>query len=129
MSANKSGMIAGKINIGGKRLEVKLSLILFEDGGNAVVYCPAVNVYGYGKTQAEAEQSFEVCFEEFLKYTFNKKTFASELEKLGWTIKKQRKFVPPSLSSLLDKNKTLHKIINTHDFTKQDRDFSLPAMC
>lgn len=129
MAVNKSGMIAGKIQIDGKRLDVKLSLILFEDGGSMIVYCPAVNVYGYGQTQAEAERSFETCFEEFLSYTFRKKTFATELEKLGWTIHKQRKFIPPTLSSLLDKNKTLHKIINTRNFTKLDRDFSLPAIC
>lgn len=126
---SKTGMVAGKIDVNGKRLEVKLSLILFEDEGNTIIYCPAVNVYGYGRTQAEAERSFETCFEEFISYTFRKKTFMSELEKLGWTIRKQRKFMPPTFSSLLDKNKTLHKIINTRNFTKLDRNLLIPAIC
>lgn len=52
-------MVTGKIDINGESLDVNL----FEDGGNTIIYCPFLNIYGYGQTLTEAEHSFEVCFE------------------------------------------------------------------
>ena len=124
---SKPSTISGSMQIGNKKVTVKLALLLFEDGGVNIAYCPAVNVYGYGNTSTEASKSFEVCLEEFFTYTLHKKTLVKELENLGWRIKKEHKFYPPEFSSLLDKNKTLHKILNTRNFTKIDQDFTIPA--
>lgn len=127
MITEKSGTLSGSINIQGNRIQLDLPVILFEDGGCKVVYCPAVNVYGYGETEHAAQQSLEISLEEFFSYTLHKKTLSSELEKLGWKIKK-KKFTPPAFASLLDKNKTLHNILNTREFTKVERSFNIPAI-
>ena len=69
--ASKNVHFEGKWEGANKQVEVKLSLIIFEDSGSQVVYCPALDVYGYGVTEKEALDSFKVCLGEFLKYTLN----------------------------------------------------------
>ena len=49
------------------QVRVRLSYILFEDGGQTVVYCPALDVYGYGADEREAKESFKVCMSEYLE--------------------------------------------------------------
>lgn len=93
---SKPSTISGSMQIGNKKVTVKLALLLFEDGGVNIAYCPAVNVYGYGNTSTEASKSFEVCLEEFFTYTLRKKTLVKELENLGWRIKKNINFTLPS---------------------------------
>ncbi|MBE0663470.1 MAG: hypothetical protein IH597_13500 [Bacteroidales bacterium] len=66
------------------KVDVHLPLILFEDSGSQVVYCPALDVSGYGKSEDEAFESFEICLDEFFRYTINKNTFRAELQRLGW---------------------------------------------
>ena len=64
---------------------------------------------------------------EFFDYAIKKKTLVAELESLGWTIKKEKKFTAPAFSSLLEKNKTLKKIMDTKDFKKINAPISLPS--
>ncbi len=59
--------------------------------------------------EQDARESFEICLTEFFDYSIKKKTLVAELESLGWTIKKQKKFTAPAFSSLLEKNKVLKK--------------------
>jgi hypothetical protein len=110
----------------GKVINVNLSVILFQEGGVVIAYCPAVNVYGYGENEREAKKSFEISLSEFFRYTLNKNTLCSELEALGWKIKSSSKFAPPAFSSLLSKNSDLKTIFNTHPFRKIDQGVSIP---
>jgi hypothetical protein len=120
------GVVSGKIKTNNKEIRVRLSYILFEDGGQTVVYCPALDVYGYGADEREAKESFKVCMGEFFKYTLNKKTFEDVLSQLGWQ-KKSKKYTPPLFSNLLSKNKTLSEILNTRPFKKVDTSVPMPA--
>ena len=43
--ASKNVHFEGKWEGANKQVEVKLSLIIFEDSGSQVVYCPALDVY------------------------------------------------------------------------------------
>ncbi|WP_300744497.1 hypothetical protein [uncultured Rikenella sp.] len=122
-----SDVFAGTMNVQGRKIKVKLSVIKFEDGGCTVLYCPAVEVYGYGKTDAEARSSLSVCMEEFFTYTLQNNTLAEELDRLGWKQNEEREIVPPSFSSLLRKSKILNGILNTRNFSKTDRNFDIPA--
>jgi hypothetical protein len=120
------GVVSGKIKTNNKEIKVRLSYILFKDGGQTVVYCPALDVYGYGADEEEAKESFKICMGEFFKYTLNKKTFEDVLSQLGWQ-KKSKKYTPPLFSSLLSKNKTLSEILNTRPFKKVDTSVPMPA--
>lgn len=129
MDINKSATISGDLRVENNTVVVNLAVLFFEDHGVQVAYCPAINIYGYGTSETEAMQSFEICMEEFFKYTIHKKTLTKELQHLGWKVKKEsrlHRFTPPVFSSLLDKNKTLHTILNTRNFQKVDKAIQIP---
>ncbi len=92
MSRNekKNAQFSGTFKTKNQTIEVRLVVILFNEGDTSIAYCPEVNVYGYGRDEAEARQSFEVALNEFFGYTLNKKTLVSELEALGWTVKSRK---------------------------------------
>jgi hypothetical protein len=114
-----------------KLIKINLSLIEFEEDGSQIVYCPALDVSGYGKTEAEAMSSFSISLGEFFHYTTNKNTLASELKLMGWVIKKSKSkpMTPPPMSHLLESNDNFNRIFNSHSFRKFDKAFDLPLAC
>jgi len=123
------GSIKGTWSSGDREIDVHLSFIIFDQEGIQVVYCPALDVSGYGKSEEEAFKSFEISLGEFLLYTNNKGTFTSELQRMGWTIKKSKlkPMIPPPMSKLLEDNDNFSKIFNNYPFRKIDHTVSLPA--
>ena len=113
--------------VGQKWINVKLSLIQFEEGGLHFVYSPALDLTGYGKTEVEARESYNIAMEEFVKYTSNKETALQELERLGWIISKKKKVTAPSLSSLLQSRNYLEEIFTEKNFRKTDETVAIPA--
>ncbi|MFN7705111.1 MAG: hypothetical protein ACK5OS_10855 [Chryseotalea sp.] len=112
---------------GRKMINVKLSLIEFEEDGLYFIYSPALDLTGYGKTEKEAKQSYNLAMEEFLKYTSHKETIFQELERLGWTISKKKKLSAPSLSALLQSRSYLDEIFTEKNFRKTDETVAIPA--
>jgi len=113
-------------------ITVHLPFIIFEDGGYQVLYCPPLDLTGYGTTEQEAKQSFEIVLDEYFKYTANKGTLLEDLTNLGWKIKKKnlrKPIVPPDLSYSLESNEDFKRIFNTHDFRKGNTKVAMPAMC
>lgn len=109
-------------------ISVNLPLIVFEEDNSHVVYCPALDVSGYGNTEAEATDSFQIALSEFFRYTTHKKTFEAELRRLGWQFKKMGKpMVPPTLAQLLIENENFSNIFNNFSFRKFDKAIHLPA--
>lgn len=111
---------------------VTVNLVQFKDTGNYVIYAPALEIYGYGKTVQEAKDSFVTCLEEFVDYTISKGTVTSELKRLGWKIKgrkNNRTFKTPDFSELLTKNERLIDIINDREVRtfKADIPMAMPA--
>lgn len=45
-----------------------LHILKFEDSGCKIVYCPELDIAGYGKTYTEAEKSFCITLEETVRY-------------------------------------------------------------
>lgn len=92
---------------------VTLSLFIWEEEGLFYVFSPALDMYGYGKTEKEAKESFKVSFSEFAEYTDNKKTIFDELERLGWTTnRKKNRIKAPDISDLMIDNIDLRSIIS-----------------
>ncbi len=99
----------------GHTVDAILTLIQFKESGNQIIYAPALEVYGYGKTISKARESFKTCLEEFIDYTLAKGTLESELKRLGWEIKgkqKNRKYKVPDFSDFLKDNQRLINILN-----------------
>ncbi len=122
--------LSGTIKTGNKSVRVHLPIIKFEEDGCKLVYCPAVDITGYGSTDDEAEESFFVSLTEFIKYTLNKGTLFQSLKKLGWHIPGSKRALktisPPSMSDLLAGNDNFSRIFNEHSFQKIDRTIDLP---
>lgn len=113
----------------GKTIIVNVAVVLFEEDKRQIVYCPALDIFGYGLTEAEAKESFDICLEEFFDYTINKKTLYAVLEEMGWKIRKgaRQKFTPPQFSQLLSQNQVFSDIFDHHNLTKVDRQISIPT--
>jgi len=115
---------------GKNRIKCKLALIIFEEDNNYITFCPALDLSGYGATEEEAKESFELTLSEYFKYTVNKKTFADDLKKHGWIIRKSFKkpAVPPTMQHLLETNKDFNRIFNNYNFKKKDTTVDIPAL-
>ncbi len=114
-------IIEGKYSHGKNNLEFILSLIEFNEDDNIIIYSPAIDLSGYGKSREEAQKSFENAMEEFYRYTMNKGTFETILKKLGWNIKgskNKRKYIQPFLDKLLQEKEYLQEIVREKDFRK-----------
>ena len=66
------GKASGSISIGFHRFDVLLDLITFKENNTTIVYCPPLEVYGYGVDENEANESFKISLTEFFKYCTKK---------------------------------------------------------
>lgn len=125
----KAGAFSGKWQSGNRTINMKIPIIIFEEDGSQIVYCPALDVSGYGKTEEEAKESFKVCLGEFFNYTHNKKTFYAELLRMGWSLRKSKykPMHPPSFSELLSSNDNFSRIFNDFPFRKIDENIAIPV--
>lgn len=109
-------------------IETTLHLISFEEDGNHIVYSAAMDMTGYGKSEAEAIKSFEITLEEFVRYTMAKNTMYNELERLGWSIsgKNQKTAKPPSFEMLQQKNPEFQHMIESIPHTMIRQSMRIP---
>jgi len=121
--------VSGTWSDGKKFIDVNLQVLIFTEDKNQIVYCPALNLTGYGETESKAEESFKVVLTEYLTYTTNKKTLAEDLKNMGWTIKKNLKkpATPPAMSDLLQHNEDFKNIFDNYDYKKVNTSVSMPA--
>jgi hypothetical protein len=124
----KNSMLTGQWNDGRNTINVNLAMIAFEEDNCNVVYCPALDLSGYGKTENEARESFETTSSEFFSYTSHKKTFLNVLKEMGWSVKRKGKpMIPPTMQHLLERNDNFNRIFNNFSFRKFDQPISMPA--
>lgn len=113
------------------KLSLIVNLFQFQENGNTIIYSPAFDLSGYGKSITKAKESFEITIGEFLNYTIHKKTLAKELKRLGWKVNsediKQGRLKTPVLADLIQKNDYLAKILNEKEFIKFDQTVSVPC--
>ena len=127
---DKNLRFRGKYVSSREHIGVNLPLIEFEEDGTQIIYCPALDIQGYGVNETEAKNSFNIVLEEYLRYTLNKETFFSELSRMGWKIKKGSKpMVPPDLCHSLAINENFNRIFNQHDFRKYEQHIEMPVAC
>jgi hypothetical protein len=109
-------------------VKINLSVFLFVEDGIHYAYMPALDVLGYGNTEAEAKTSVEISLSEFFRYTHNKNTIILELRRLGWKIRKANKdYLAPAISEQLVSNEQLKEIIDHKQYRTSNVDVSIPA--
>ncbi|WP_375417233.1 hypothetical protein [uncultured Hymenobacter sp.] len=79
--------------------EVEVLLVLDDDTGQYVAYCPALELSSYGDTEAEAEAAFEEALQFFIQDTAERGTLDRLLLALGWRLVKKPTpvYEPPRL--------------------------------
>lgn len=114
----------------GKRMiDVNLSIIIFKEDDTHLVYCPALNLTGYGDSEDQAMKSFEVVLSEYFNYTINKQTLEADLQKMGWNIRKslRKPATPPDMTYLLKHNEVFRNVFNNYAYRKEDTQVAIPA--
>lgn len=91
-------------------VNVNIEVVLFEEDGMWVAYCPALELSSYGDDENDAKQAFEEAMAIFLSETDRKGTLERYLLKLGWQLQQKPKPVynPPAIS-LLREQKLLRR--------------------
>jgi hypothetical protein len=69
----------GKIHV-----HFNLDIIKFKEGENVIVYCPTMDLSGYGNTEKEAQRSFKTVLSEYFRFTLNNNTIKEDLQRIGW---------------------------------------------
>ena len=122
--------VSGTWSDGKKMIDVNLQIIIFTEDDTHIIFCPALNLTGYGETEAEAMESFKTVLHEYFTYTNNKDTLAKDLRMMGWEIKKNLKkpATPPAMSQLLNTNDDFKNIFDNYDYKKMNTSISMPVL-
>lgn len=125
---NTQKMFSGQWASASDKITVNLPMIEFEEDGCKIIYCPALDVSGYGKTEKEANESFLITIGEFFLYCLHKKTLFEELKSMGWVIKqKQKKLQAPDMTKLLKQNENFRRIFDNFDYQKFNKQVEIPV--
>ena len=117
-----------QIDANKKHVDVSVSVISFIDDNTHIIYCPALDLSGYGIDETDAKASFDLTLTEYLSYTFSKGTIWSDLKSLGWNIKKTKTAIPPLMKNLLNTNKEFSRIFDNYPFKKFNTNIAIPAI-
>ena len=125
----KHSKVSGTWQSDREEIKVNLPIIIFEEDNAIIMYCPALDVQGYGKDEVEAMESFKVTLSEFFLYTMRKKTLFDELKRMGWIIRKSRvkPMSPPPMTQLLENNDNFSRIFNNYSFRKVNEPIAMPC--
>lgn len=116
----------GKFRSSSSDTLISLSLFIWEEQGLYYVFSPALDLYGYGKDEPEAKDSFEFNLNEFVTYTENKKTIFKELERLGWTTnRKKNRIKAPDMEEMMIDNVDLRSILSNPNIKQENTNVEL----
>lgn len=118
--------VQGKVKSKYGDISIRLEVIQYDEDGCKMLYCPALDVIGYGHSEEEAEHSFSITLQQFLDYTLENGTLHQVLSGLGWKIGKE--VTPPLMSDMIPKNDSLREIVDGMPYTKAYSEISLPAL-
>lgn len=121
---------SGNLANGRDGIKTELSLIYFVEDETHIIFSPALDLSGYGNTESEAKDSFQIVLQEFITYGMNKKTLLKDLQDHGWKVKgspKNPKIKSPDLADMLKSNQELEDIFHTKNFQKYNQDLLIPA--
>lgn len=107
----------------GTGIDVQLSVIFYEEDNIHYAYCAALDVLGYGNTEDEAKESFEIMIKEILTDAVTTGTLSSLLHSYGW-VKNQ----PPKTSDLINSNDDLAEIVNNKSYKTVLQSVHIPCV-
>jgi len=110
-------------------ISAHLDLYSFLDKNIHILYCPALDMSGYGETEEDAQKSFEEVFTTSMAYMVNKNSLHDDLKKHGWNIrgKKSHDLKSPKFEDMYKTNKEFKDIIDNKPYQKIYKDVCIPA--
>ncbi len=87
-----------------------MPIVLFQEDGIWFAHCAALEITGYGHTENEAKDSFEIMLKEFFRYAEENGNLHDELKRLGWQVEAR---TPPPFEKLISRDETLKRIFDT----------------
>ncbi len=112
-----------------KGTNIKLPLIIFEEGGTIICYCPSLDLSGYGYNEKEAIDSYKYVMAEYFDHSVEKETLEKDLKRLGWHITKnlRKNIIPPPVTKLLEHNNNFKRVFEKFDYKKLSTNVRFPA--
>ncbi len=118
-----------KRNVINEELFSDMSLISYIDENLIVIYAPALDLFGYGHDESEANKSFHIVYNEYIQYGIKNNCLEKDLKKHGWKLnRKSGKFSSPVISDLIDNNEVLKSVIDSRPFKKFNMNISFPVL-
>jgi predicted RNase H-like HicB family nuclease len=104
---------------------MQLVVLSFKDENIYNIYCPSLNLVGCGYTKEEADDSFNIVLEEYIRHTTENQTLIKDLESLGWDVKGEKP-IPPKILDSAQADEELGNIFNNYDFVKHSIPVEMP---
>ncbi len=110
--------------------DIQLPLIIFEEGGATICYCPALDLSGYGYSETEAMESYNYNLSEYFDHTIKTNTLAHDLRRLGWLFNnnKHKNLIPPPVTSLLSSNSNFKRVFEKFNYKKLSSKVHFPSI-
>ncbi len=111
--------------------DIKVSVVQFIEDDVVIVYCPSLDLSGYGNSDFEAQESFKTVLHEYIRYASDKGTLDEDLREHGWVRLKTKNpsMTPPAMTDLLAMNENFRRIFNTQSsYQKYDTPVMQVAM-
>jgi len=129
-STEKNKLVKGDIDFeNGLKVSVNLPIVVFEEDGIFIYYCPALDINGYGSNENESFESFKITLSEYFDYTIKKNTLRKDLKEHGWVVPKSKvkPMTPPNFSELLRDNDVFADVVNNKAYRKFDMPVEIPV--
>lgn len=83
-------------------IELRLNVLVFQEGDYYVAYCPSLNLSSYGDSIDDAKAGFDEVMEAYLEDSKANNSLQEDLLKNGWTldIQNHKKVEPPTTVDL-----------------------------
>lgn len=83
-----------------REISLSIPIQIFPEDKFWIAYCPILEISGYGDSEEQAKESFEVSLKIFIDETVKKGTLEKILLDLGWSLSKFPKasYKPPKLA-------------------------------
>ena len=108
------------IKISGGCIDANLDIYIYTNDGFKIVYSPALDLMGYGKTVKDAQKSFEVVISDFFESSLKRGTLDEYLISTKWVREsKTEEFVSPQVVSLVKSNNQFQEILSSNRFSKK----------
>lgn len=98
-------------------VSVSVTVYLFDDKGEVISYCPALDLTGHGENSVRAKLSMRIIVEEYLRTMLEDGSLDRDLMSKGWK-KKGKRIEEPDFSSLYTSSNRLKQIMDIPNLSK-----------